>query len=62
MEDKTEQEYLSIYKWAIIENIVIILVVAGLFILTESGWVFLLLLLINSFKKSKAKRIGGEKV
>lgn len=39
-----------LYIWAIIENIVTILVTAGLFWLTKSGWCFLFLLNINSIK------------
>lgn len=40
----------SVFKWAVIENIVIILVVAVLFYTTRSPWVFLLLLLVNMHK------------
>ena len=39
-----------LYIWAIIENIVTILVTAGLFWLTKSGWCFLFLLNINSIE------------
>ena len=39
-----------LYIWAIIENIVTILVTAGLFWFTNSGWCFLFLLNLNSIK------------
>ena len=39
-----------LYIWAIIENIVTILVTAGLFWFTKSGWCFLFLLNLNSIK------------
>jgi len=39
-----------LYIWRIIENIVTILVTAGLFWFTKSGWCFLFLLNINNIK------------
>jgi len=39
-----------LYVWAIIENIITILVTAGLFWFTKSGWCFLFLLNLNSIK------------
>jgi len=37
----------NLYKWGVIENIVIIIVTAVLFYITRSAWCFLFLLLIN---------------
>lgn len=41
------------YTWAVIENIVTLLVTAGLFWATHSAWCFLLLLNLNFFKSEK---------
>ena len=38
----------SNFKWAIAENIMIYLIVAILFWLTRSGWVFLFLIFVNA--------------
>ena len=39
------------YKWYVTKSIIIVLVIAFLFYATESPWVFLLLLLIGSYKQ-----------
>jgi len=40
----------KVIVWAIIENIVLLILVGFVFWLTRSAWVFLLLILINSPK------------
>jgi len=47
------QEQNKIVMWAVIENIVTILIASGLFIYTQSAWCFLLLLNLNMFKTKK---------
>lgn len=48
-----------LYIWTIIENIVTILVTAGLFWFTKSGWCFLFLLNLNSIKSSFKRNKNG---
>lgn len=45
-----------LYMWGIIENIVTILAISGLFLWTGSAWSFLLLLNINTIKDAFKKQ------
>jgi len=49
----SRRSYSNVYVWAIVENIVTVVVTAALFMFTKSGWVFLLLLNLNQFKSRK---------
>jgi len=46
----------SKFKWVILENIVIYIIVAVLFWHTRSPWAFLLLLFVNYFKKQQPEK------
>lgn len=57
-DESAQLNHTSLYIWAIIENIITILVTGGLFWLTKSGWCFLFLINLNiiktSFKREKS--------
>jgi hypothetical protein len=41
--------------WGVLENIILYILVGFLFWLTRNGWVFLLLIFVNTFKSNKDK-------
>ena len=52
----------SNFKWAIAENIMIYLIVAILFWLTRSGWVFLFLIFVNARIRPTQRAVDGANV